>query len=395
MKNKKHAPQLWPWWRWVLLFLTLLALTLSAVLSWHYLKGGALAGCGGGSPCDLVLNSRWSLLGGVIPVSGIALGAYLAILFAGFFIGSNSEVSVKRLAWRIMLFLAGSIAGSAIWFTVVQKWIIGSFCFYCMTTHITGFILAILVFWRATANKEERTIRPISAAGLFFGGLIIAAIMAVSQMKYTPSAVNSNEEAQDYISTIDYHSAPIVGYPEAQYVVTLLFDYQCPHCQQLHLMLDEVIRRYDGRIAFTLCPVPLNPRCNPYIPMEVEEYKNSCELAKIGMAVWISSREAFSEFENWMFTFESGDRWRPRSLEATREKAIELVGQEKFDTAFADPWIDQYIQTSTQIYGQTVVGGRGGVPKLVYNSNWVIPEPYNADDLMKILQESLGIPKPL
>jgi hypothetical protein len=30
----------WPWWRWVLTGLNVLALALSAYLGWHYLVGG-------------------------------------------------------------------------------------------------------------------------------------------------------------------------------------------------------------------------------------------------------------------------------------------------------------------------------------------------------------------
>ena len=95
-----------------------------------------------------------------------------------------------------------------------------------------------------------------------------------------------------------------------------------------------------------------------------------------------------------MFTFESGDSWRPRSLESARAKAVELVGQAKFDAALSDPWIGQYMQTCIQIYGQTIQSGKGGIPKLIFGSQWVIPEPYNADDLVMILQKSLAVPMP-
>ena len=40
--------------------------------------------------------------------------------------------------------------------------------------------------------------------------------------------------------------------PMRLYIVTVLFDYKCPHCQQLHFMLDEAIRRYGGKLAFAL-----------------------------------------------------------------------------------------------------------------------------------------------
>jgi hypothetical protein len=68
-----------------------------------------------------------------------------------------------------------------------------------------------------------------------------------------------------------------------------------------------------------------------------------------------------------------------------------LVGQAKLDAALNDPRIGQLLQTSTHIYGQILKGGTGGIPKLILGSRWVIPEPNDAHDLIKILQKSLGV----
>jgi uncharacterized membrane protein len=387
-----------------------LALALSAYLSWHYLVGGAAIGCSGGSSCEKVLSSRWSTIGGVLPVSGLAAGAYLAMLVASLFIGPATEPPVRRLAWGAILVLVGSAAGSAVWFTILQKWVIGAFCPYCMTTHITGLLLAALVFWRALTQCDDdsadvtptnpapavprRVIGPLPAIGLPLAGLALAGILAACQVVITPPAVYRVGASQASLPALDPRAVPLVGSPDAPYIVTLLFDYKCPHCQAMHFMLDEAIRRYDGKLAFALCPAPLNTKCNPYIPRDVEAYKDSCELAEIGLAVWVAQREALPAFDLWMFSLESGDRWRPRSLDAARAKAVELVGQAKFDAAQADPWIDRYMQTSIRIYGATIQGGNGGVPKLVFGSRWVIPEPRDADDLVSILQASLAVPMP-
>lgn len=359
-----------------------------------------MVGCGGGSPCEQVLNSQWSLIAGVIPVSGVAVGVYLALLVAGFYIGPDTEEPIRRLVWSVMLILAGSVAGSAIWFTILQKWVIGDFCPYCMTTHITGLLLAVLVIWRAITVKNVspassgRIIRPLTAMGLALIGLLLSGSLAAFQVGFTPSAVYRSGESQDKLPPIEYNTVPMAGSPDSPYVVILLFDYQCSHCQKIHFMLNDAIHRYNGKLAFALCPAPLNTACNPYIPQDVDAFRNSCELAKIGLAVWVARREAFPAFENWMFTFDSGNSWQPRSLETAREKAVELVGQTKFDTAWSDPWIGRYLQTCIEIYGQTIKTGQGGIPKLVFGSHWVIPEPYNADDLVLILQKSLAVPKP-
>ena len=172
-KNKAPYNISWPWWRWALIGLNILALVLSATLSWHYLKGGSMVGCGGGSPCDLVLNSRWSILAGIFPVSGLAMGVYLTLLAAGFFIGPETEAPVRRLAWGAMLIMSGSIVGSAVWFTVIQKLFIGNFCVYCMATHIIGLLLAGLIIWRAIKGITERMFRPLSTVGLIFIGLML------------------------------------------------------------------------------------------------------------------------------------------------------------------------------------------------------------------------------
>ncbi|MFB6317281.1 vitamin K epoxide reductase family protein [Saccharicrinis sp. FJH54] len=388
----------WPFWRLLFTGLNVLAIGLSLVLSWDYFTEGAMPGCGSGSSCDQVLSSRWSTLAGLIPVSGMALGVYLAILVAGLNISNSVELSVRRLSWSVMTFLGGVIIGSAIWFTVLQKWIIGSFCMYCMTTHFTGVLLSALIIRRAfkayeTTKKEKQLLKPKRIIVLILTGLIVSGLMAVYQFRYTPSADVHESNTQEYTLKTDYRNVPIIGSPDAPYIVTLLFDYQCSHCQKLHFMLDEAVRQYNGKLAFILRPTPLEHSCNPFIPVSTTNFKNSCELAKIGLAVWRANPEAFSTFENWMFTFDSGNYWRPRTLEAVKSKAAELVGTEKLETALADPWIERYLQSSVQLFGQTLQNGRGAIPKLIYDSKWIIPEPYNADELVSILQESLGIPK--
>jgi uncharacterized membrane protein/protein-disulfide isomerase len=384
-------------WFWVLRSLGALGLALSVYLSWHYLMGGSVIGCGGGSPCDQVLNSRWSAIGEVLPVSGLAAGAYLAILVASFSLGPSTPASVRRLAWRALLILAGAIAGSAVWFIIVQKWIIGAFCPYCTATHITGLLLTALIIWRALKQFDENSrhnVRRLPAFGLTSAGLALAGLMVAGQVAFAPPTVYRGGQSQNNLTTINLRAVPLIGSPDALHIVNLLFDYKCPHCQQMHFMLDEAIRRYDGKLAFALCPTPLNSQCNPYIPRDIDEFKDSCELTKVSLAVWVAKREAFPAFDRWMFSLESGDRWHPRSLDAARAKAVELVGQAKFDAALAAPWIADYLQTCIGMYGHTGESGNNAVPKLVYGSRWVIVRPNDANDLVSILQDSLGVPKP-
>jgi uncharacterized membrane protein len=413
-KNRKgRSRRSWPWWRWVLTGLTALPLALSLYLCRHDLLGGSVIGCGGGSPCDQVLGSRWSSIGGVLPVSGLAAGAYLAMLVAGLSIGPATAAPVRRLAWDAMLVLGGAIAGSAIWFTIVQKWILGAFCPLCMATHSSGVLLVAFVIWRAPApcRDEDRHAAPanrgpardvdalaprcchgrLHALRRVLVGVALAGILATSQVVLAPPVAYRDGETTERLPAMDPRTVPLVGSPDAPHVVTLLFDYQCSHCQQMHFLLDGAVRRYAGKLAFALCPAPLSSQCNPYVPQDVDAYKDSCELANVALAVWVARPEAFHAFQDWMFSFESGDRWRPRTLDAAQTKAVALVGREPFDAARADPWIDRHLQTSIQLFGDT---GGNAVPKLVFGSRWVLPAVQDADDLVLLLQNILAVPRP-
>lgn len=364
-----------------------------------------MVGCGGGGSCNTVLSSRWSIIAGVLPVSGLAMGVYLAMLIAGLYIGPATEISIRRLAWRALLILAGAIIGSALWFTYLQIWVIGDFCIYCMSTHATDLLLAVLLIWRAIREHNDHSdaenvkrhgvnhIRTLSPAII---GLVLAGMLAIGQISFSSSSpsVYSNGKSQKNLPVLDYHAAPMIGSPDAPYIVTLLFDYDCPHCQKLHTMLHKAISLYNGKLAFALCSTPLNTHCNPYIPRDVDEFKNSCKLARIGLAVWYANRKAFPKFDNWMYANESGNSWHPRSPENARAKAVELVGQKKFEAALSDPRIERYMHTCIRIFGQTLRNGSGGVPKLIFGQHWVIPAPRNVSDLVKILHNSLGIPMP-
>jgi len=304
-----------------------------------------------------------------------------------------------------------------------------------MATHITGLVVAGLVIWRAplqvdsavadaaptnpamapdaapataamatvaphaatggegTLGARGRVIGTRTALGLALMGLVLAGALPAFQIGYAPPAVYRAGEAQSSVPALDPHAVPLVGSPDAPYVVNLFFDYQCPHCQKVHDMLGETIRQYDGNLAFVLSPAPLNSQCNPYVSPEVEQFKDSCELARISLAVWVAKRDAFGDFDRWLFSPQPGQLWRPRTLEAAKAKAVELVGQAKFDAALGDPWIDTYMQTSMRMYGDTIVSGNA-VPKLVFGARWVIAEPEDADGLVAILQRVLGVPKP-
>jgi protein-disulfide isomerase len=326
------------------------------------------------------------------------------MLVAILFIGPQTAAADRRLAWTALLVLAGAAAGGAVWFIIVQTSMVRAVCPYCMAAHTVSLLVAALVIWQAPKARAgladpappQPMFRRISATMRVTVGLVLAGALALTQMAIKPPPVYREGASQVNRLTIDPRTVPLVGSPDAPYVVKLLFDYKCPHCRVMHSMLDDVVERYGGKVAFALCPSPMNNRCNPYIVREVAEFRDSCELTRLALAVWAAKRDSFAAFDRWMFSSEPGEAWKARTLDAANAKAVELLGQAELDRALTDPWVAQYLQMSVQIYGDTIDPAQGGaaVPKLVFGRRWVTPQPHDANDLVQILQDTLGIPAP-
>ena len=158
-----------------------------------------------------------------------------------------------------------------------------------------------------SAATARRIVSPRSSISFTFVGLSLAVLLAAGQVVFPPPPVYRGGEATQNRLSFDPHKAPLVGPKDATYFVVLLFDYKCVHCQKLHFLLDEVVRRYGGKLAFVLCPAPLDRQCNPYVPRDEEKYKDACALVKIGLTVWLAKPDAFPTFNRWMFSLESGD----------------------------------------------------------------------------------------
>jgi len=121
-------------WKWLVVIFSLVAAGLSIWLTVQKLNGSitSLAGCGGGSDCSNVLGSKWSMVFGVIPVSVLSSLLYIAILVSIWIRGITMIWLRQLAAWMII--------GSAVWFTILQIAVVGSFCKYCMTMHGVGVI---------------------------------------------------------------------------------------------------------------------------------------------------------------------------------------------------------------------------------------------------------------
>lgn len=359
------------------------ALLLCIVMSIHSLSGSTLVGCGAGSACDSVLGGRWSMLFGIFPVSGLAAGVYLAFLlaFAAYMLSKDAEV--KDLASKAMLLFSGAIIGAALWFIGLQIFAEGTLCKYCMSAHALGILCACLTLSALLPGKKTYRIWPAAGVGL-------AAVLAVVQALTAPGSVYQEGSGDEAFPLIQTGEAPVMGDPDAEFVIDLLYDYQCSHCRKVHQMLPEIIDHFGGRVAFVLCPCPLSPKCNPYVPKEETRFEGSCDLARLALAVYELEPEEFPAFDAWLFGSDE-ESWRPRPVAAARERAAAIVGAERLDSIIPEAVLSDMIRRTSDLFGRTSTSGSGGIPRFVHDYRWVVPVADKAEDLEMILSDEFGI----
>jgi uncharacterized membrane protein len=110
-----------------------------------------LVGCGAGSGCENVLGSKWSQWF-YVPVTALSLLLYAALLALTF-----------KPQRTLLAAIATSLAAAALWFGVVQAFILKSFCPWCLSAHIIGLICAGLVFsliGRSAPRPEPAAVTP-------------------------------------------------------------------------------------------------------------------------------------------------------------------------------------------------------------------------------------------
>lgn len=349
-----------------------------------------MVGCGVGSGCGSVTGSRWAYFLGNVPVSLPALVLYVVMLICSLFYEGKGKdaASLDRLIQPLLLVLAGSVVGSALWFSWLQAGVLHSFCKYCALLHCLGCISAILILIHCR--------RP--GLPVFSVGLAAAALFAFVQAKTLPDVLYDSGRTDSDLPSFNLDDVYSLGPDQTETTFTLLFDFQCEHCRKLHKLLPSVCSS-DG-IRVLLCPVPLSSACNPYIPDGIDRFAGSCRITKAALAVWYACPDRYPEFESFLMDGE----FCPSPEEAEAE-AAKILGndslpasaqdicmdapQNALQIALQDPRIDSYLDKVYELFGRTSSAGKGAVPRLIYGQQWMVVEAETAESLSALLSSLL------
>jgi uncharacterized membrane protein len=133
--------------RWALRVLSWLAFLIAAYLASGSVTNTPAAGCGIGTHagCDAVLNSPWAKWI-VVPVSVAGLACYAGLAGLSVLLGIR-DPRLGRWINTAFVMLATVAAGASLWFIALQIFVIGEFCWYCLTTDVCGIAIGALTAW--------------------------------------------------------------------------------------------------------------------------------------------------------------------------------------------------------------------------------------------------------
>jgi hypothetical protein len=179
---------------------------------------------------------------------------------------------------------------------------------------------------------------------------------------------------------------PTIGDPKADHIVALMFDYTCIACRKMHEYLYQAIERYNDRLAVVILPVPLDKTCNKFRKKSTTYlHVNACLFAKMALAIWEISPQAFISFDSFMFR----DEYPPDAATA-RQFAEKLLGKTKLNEVMNQAIIDKRLQVSIRFFYTPLVREQV-IPLLLTAEQINYRVPVTLDSLYHLLEKQLQL----
>jgi len=180
---------------------------------------------------------------------------------------------------------------------------------------------------------------------------------------------------------LDVTQWPVSGSTSAKYIFAEMFDYSCPHCRHTHAAIKEAAGKLNGDVAVMVLPVPLSTACNDTIQVTGPNFTESCEIAKLAVAVWRTDAAQFYTFHNWMFEGETAP-----THAVAKAYADTLLDAKKLDAELASGVPAQYIVQTIELYKRA---GGGNVPKLIFPTTTIVGKFTSSKDLLQTIKQQI------
>lgn len=178
---------------------------------------------------------------------------------------------------------------------------------------------------------------------------------------------------------LDVTQWPLNGSVDAKHIYVEMLDYNCPNCRKTHQAINGAKTLLGDDVAVLILPIPLNTSCNTAVTKTDPKFIESCDIAKLAIAVWRVAPNAFGQFHDAMFAGAE-----PYTLSQANALAQTMVDPGKLQTELASGIPEKYIASMVQLYQRT---GKGGVPKLLFPGTTIVGEFSSSQSLADVIRQ--------
>lgn len=262
--------------------------------------------------CREVLLSRYAQWLG-IPVAGVGLANYLALLTVGLGLLAAGSNGSRRFFWTTGVALAMLGTGAGLWLLWVQLVRLHTICYLCDIVHVCGLVSLILLVRARPVGQTMGSAAAgyagalgLAAAGLAVlvagqllvrpqikGGMLVVATQpaAQTQSAATQAAATQTQPANGFvvrdaagtpIAVLDLDKEIVLGDPTAERTVIELLDFGCHECKHEMGLMQEIWKKYPRWFRVICLMYPNNRECNKYAG---GMRAHVCDVAQVALAV--------------------------------------------------------------------------------------------------------------
>ncbi|MBN2801213.1 MAG: thioredoxin domain-containing protein [Deltaproteobacteria bacterium] len=247
--------------------------------------------------CDAINSSPASELFG-LPVSLIGLSFYLALALVALLPQRRETRFYQLLALFSIFSVAYSVALSGVMFSV------GAVCIFCASMYAGNLILLLAGFaglarqGRGALQDLPGLARSAPMTGLTLLFLTTLVTGALGWRAHGASGASSADGHQFVPEELQHLYAqpagpvvttgqePVLGSPDAPYLVLEFADYQCPHCAHaFHDLPSFVAHHPEVQVRYRV--FPLTGKCNPLIPAD----RGTEDRCRAAAAAWCAHQQ--------------------------------------------------------------------------------------------------------
>ncbi|MCB9029546.1 MAG: thioredoxin domain-containing protein [Deltaproteobacteria bacterium] len=301
--------------------------------------------------CTAVNQSTWSTVFGV-PIAAYGLFYFLLLLGTVLLFLDRERYSNSKIEQVLLSQTTIGVAVSIALF-FISKFEIGVLCPTCLAVYAINLFSFIAVI---TLRQESRGFISALFSGIFgflgilLGGLkfrtdkafqnslfvlyvLLAAIISYClkdtfSLNYISSFSEAPKWEDEPTQSIPLDLSEGInrdyfrGSPHAPIKIVEFADFECPACQVLYLVLEDLQKRYKDKIFYVYKNYPLDNACNPGI--EESFHQSACFAATLARCA--GEQGKFWEMANYLFTagLENDDRTPEVTKEELLHHAVEM-----------------------------------------------------------------------